>query len=328
MIIAVSPYHLTTREAPAMAALLLAERVVTLVPSPAIGEGSGVSPVRAKRAAAQVPTYAKFMQSWDWTEGFWRAGVLMAELEGASATRDMWDVSRQIADDEALASLRPFVKHDLYESEQQYLGAVAADLLKGGPDPGILLPVAAGIDRFACRHRMLVARATPSSVAQRAEAKLGTSAIAFAVPVLLQADAARVLHAREVLSDVLGTLRDAVTNWESASTEGSRGSPGQTVPTGSIVSAAQAYSAAFRARFEDLAEGREDDHVRLVEGIATLSLLVLPADAVLRSSVRAMEQFAMTSRRLARPEPETSPILADPWATRAFVSMIVKPLGG
>ena len=37
MLIAVSPYHMTTREPAAMAALLLASRVVTILPTPEVG---------------------------------------------------------------------------------------------------------------------------------------------------------------------------------------------------------------------------------------------------------------------------------------------------
>jgi len=48
----VSPYHFTTREAPVMAAVLLADRVFTLLPSPN-GEGA----TAARSAADRVPEY-------------------------------------------------------------------------------------------------------------------------------------------------------------------------------------------------------------------------------------------------------------------------------
>jgi hypothetical protein len=51
---------------------------------------------------------------------------------------------------------------------------VAADLLKGGPDPAITVPLAAGIDQFAMRHGAAVARSSPFSIARRQRRRWGT----------------------------------------------------------------------------------------------------------------------------------------------------------
>jgi hypothetical protein len=60
MLIVASPYHLTTREPAAMAALLLARQVVTLLPTPLEGAGSSREAMAAARC---VPTYRALVES-------------------------------------------------------------------------------------------------------------------------------------------------------------------------------------------------------------------------------------------------------------------------
>ncbi|QKK09619.1 MAG: hypothetical protein HND58_16560 [Planctomycetota bacterium] len=70
MFAAISPYHLTTREPPAMAALLLAERSVTFMPSPR-GTREEI-----EQAAAESPEYVRFMETWAWSMPLWKDGLL------------------------------------------------------------------------------------------------------------------------------------------------------------------------------------------------------------------------------------------------------------
>jgi hypothetical protein len=206
---------------------------------------------------------------------------------------------------------------ELYEDERAYLSAVAADLLKGGPDPGINVPVAAGLDRFATRHQIMVARSQPTSVVQVAEAKMGERLASVALPVLLQADADRILHAREVLLDVLEPLWNAYNDLGDPDVAGSAG----------LSEAATAYAAAYEARHEELVEGGTDDEVRIVEGTVTVNAMRMPTDVVLRSSLAAVE--GMQGRRRSRgPELESNlPAAYDPLAGRSFVTLLIKPLG-
>ncbi len=312
MLVAVSPYHLTTREAPAMAALLLAERVLTLLPTP-----SGSETARSAHAAAgRIPSYLAFMNTWTWTVPLWKAGVILSELDGHSPVAEMQAVSTQVEHDEHLAPLRRFMHAELYEDERAYLSAVAADLLKGGPDPGINVPVAAAIDRFATRHRAIVARPQPSSVVQQTEARMGERLAAIALPVLIQADADRILHAREVLADVLQPL------W--AGFEALADSDG--AETDALESAAAAYGIAFQNRHDDIVDDAAADEVRLVEGAVTISALRLPTNAVLRSSVAAVEHLSRAPASIPAIE-GTLPALRDPLAGRSFLSLLIKPLG-
>jgi hypothetical protein len=273
------------------------------------------------------------MKSWAWTAPLWRAGVVTAAVAGETPIGDMHGATARVHEDEGFAPLRPFMREHLYEDEAHYLGAVAADLLKGGPDPGISLPVVAGIDRFATRLGLLVARPQAASVAQRAEVRLGRTLFTVALPMLVQASAERLLHAREVMGDVGDALR---LGFDEAAAAGIGGEG----VAGGVVEAAAAYARAFEARRGDLTEDCRSDDVRLVEGAATVTALLLPSDAALRSSVSAMDQVARG--RAARPPAgpgagprgeapagmATLPVRYDPVEGKAFVALVIKPLGG
>jgi hypothetical protein len=327
MLLALSPYHLTTRDPPAMAALLLADGVVTMLPAPV--DRADLS--EARTAAGQVPAYLVFMQSWTWTAPLWRAGVLTAEVDGQSAANDMREVFTQIARDAHLAPLRHFMHEGLVDDERRYLSALAADVLKGGPDPGISIPVIAGLDRFAIRCHALVSRPQPTSVVQANEAKMGLNLSAVALPMLLQADADRLIHAREVLGDVLRDLRAAYDDLASAACELEGGvlvSPG--VPAEQarqVTAAAAAYASAFESRRADLTDDCESDEVRCIEGTARVAAVRMPSDVVLRASLAAVSGMTRRPATAAAPATPNLPTPFDPILGQSFVSLMIKPLG-
>ena len=169
-------------EPPAIVALQLARQAVTMLPAPV--DRADLS--EAHHAAGRVPAYLAFMKSWTWTAPLWRADVLAAEVEGQSAVGDMHEVFTQIARDEHLAPLRRFMHDGLLEDERNYLSALAADVLKGGPDPGISVPVMAGLTTALppTPPRAGGAPHQPTSVIQVTEARLGVAlnAVALADP--------------------------------------------------------------------------------------------------------------------------------------------------
>lgn len=310
MLMVVSPYHLTTREPAAMAALLLAHKVVTLLPAPFDNQHSALA---AFTAAGRVPTYKALMKSWEWTVPLWHAGLLTSNLGGDTPAADMFDVGQKIACEDALTPLRLFAHDHFYEDERSYLGALAADLLKGGPDPGISVPLAAGLDRFAVRHGLTVARSAATSVAQRAESALSSRSIATIIPMLVQASAARIMHAREVLADVLEDM------WQASSD-----SPFSEQDPSPFF---QAYAQAFEQRREEILEDCRDDEVRLIEGAVSITHMTLPGDAVLRSSLTAVA--SMGKYRISSPAPSSSnlPALYDAIDQTPISAVIIKPLG-
>lgn len=321
MNVLVSPYHLTTREPAAMAALALARNVVTVVPGTDAGD------------ARSLPAFSRFVKSWAWSVPFWKAGVLKDSHGGCTPGADIWDATRHIDQDAQYGSLRHFLLRHEHEDERAYLTALANDLMKGGPDPGLSLPVAAGLDRFAARTGCLVARGAPTSLAQRAEASVTTPVFSIVVPVFVQATAQRILHYREVLDDQIARLGAAVERAANAA----EGCNDSAALVRDVQSAAAALARAFEESREELFVGSPDDEVRPVEGAVSLSAVRLPWDAVLTSSVRALQHLAPVPDTRSGPSvgtmagvatsTTTLPATRDPLAGKSLISLIVRPMG-
>jgi hypothetical protein len=322
MRIAVSPYHLTTKEPAATAAFLLAGSVVTMLPAPFNGDRR-----HAEALSARIPKYLDFIQSWRWTVPLWNAGVVSAAVGGEDAVEDVRAVCARIADDARFSPLRPLMRPELFDTEESYLESVARDLLKAGPDPAITVPVAAGMDRFSIRCGLVPARSDPLSVVQRAEERLGRRAFAIALPVLLQASGERLLRARELLAPELDELRSALAAFAD---EGVDMTPAELVEAqGTLAVAARAYANAFEsARDELLCPQGEDEDVRPIEGTVAITGLVLPGDAVLTSSISAMRTLSPALARLTDGGPPTNlPVRSDPLEGRHFLTLLIRPLG-
>lgn len=313
--IAVSPYHLTTREPPAMAALLLGARVFTVMPG-VMGAAGNRDSVRS--TAKHSARYAALLDSWSWSMPLWQAGVIDSAHAGDDAAADLEAVWDKIASDDRYLSLRPFMHPGLENDRKQLIEAVAADVLKGGPNPAICVPLAAGLDRFAARHRFIVARAAPTSVAQRAEARLGEPLVTTVIPLLQQATARQLLDARHLLSTPLAAWRTAL------SREGA--------PTRSeIGDAAADLQRAFPACLAQLLATADRRDPPIMWGPVSIAIATLPPDAVLSSSVTAADTFLRKSPRPSTASDSASTTTLPAVATAAdftrVTTMIVKPLG-
>jgi hypothetical protein len=322
MFLAVSPYHLTTREPPAMAALLLAQQVVTLMPTPFAGAGRE----QVARAVEQVPRYFDLMKSWEWAIPLWERGLVTSIFEGQDAVDEVRTVCRRIQHEPSLIDLRSLMRPELFEDEENYLDAVARDLLKAGPDPAVSVPVVAGLDRFAARLGLVVARPEAASVAQKAEMRSARTIVSVAIPILVQAGAQTILAARRDLEDTIGPLGDAL---DILATEAARDDePALDELIESVRHRARAYAAAFASIVATCGFVTADDEPRLVHAQAALSLVSLPVDAVLGSSVAAMSALGPPSRRRVAVGPGESDLAErDPLAGRRVMSLIVRPIG-
>lgn len=298
-----SPYYLATREAPAMLALLLGDRVATLMPRPTHGDTrEGV-----KITIEHAPRYLRLMESWRWSGPLWQAGVVSFELDGRQASDELDGVYADIDDLESLSSLRALTRGAVQrraESADRSLDAVAADVLKGGPDPGISIPVHAAVDRFAVRVNATVVRAGASSIAQRAEGRLSRRVFSFAMPILLRAGGGRLRRCRADLAGELGALREKISACREATGGGETGCAGADVSA-----AARSYGAAFSRWAAEGAKGDDENQERVVAGYVSVSGVTMPSDAVLRSSRAAMAalQGAQGYDRSASAEDEAGP---------------------
>lgn len=292
MDLAISPYHLTTREPAAMAAMLLGARVFTILPVPA----DGVSKPSVRRAMHDCPRYARLLESWRWSGPLWRGGVVRSTLEGKDAMGEARAADAGIAREPQWQPLRRFQHDGLFGAGQAALDLVCADLLKGGPDPGICVPLVAGLDRFAAAHGLMAVRSggeqvrsgRPPSLAQRAEALMGTPVFSAAVPVLTAAGGEVLARAREMLEPDLHPLREAMSLTL-------READAKTIQA-RVRAAAGRYHEAFEAARRELV-GRDDEAgQRVTAGLVRIEARRWPIDAALRSTLAALNTARATGR--------------------------------
>ena len=275
--IVVSPYHITTREPASMVAFQLADRVTTLLLAPIADRvGVAVDPETFRRAFSRSGVYRRYLDSWAWARPLFDEGLVVSVLDGADPVEDVLGVCARIASDASLDALTRFMRPGVFEDDRVYLQAASADVLKAGPDPGVSIPIAAGLDAFAAARGLLVARSAPASVAQKAETRLGRRVFRVTIPVVLQGSADRVLLARVLLDearrDLLAAIAGAFENGTDPRTAAAR------------------YAARFEAERGEICSPpapHEEDEVRVVTGEVSVEGVVLPVDAVLISSVSA-----------------------------------------
>lgn len=312
MIAALSPYHLTTREPAAMAALLLAERVVTMMPTPF----GGAERSHVERAVVRSPRYLDLMESWRWSVPLWNAGVIAGGIDGEDAGAEARAVCARLRDDDRFAPLWLLMREGVFEDERSYLDSIARDLLRSGPDPAISIPLAAAMDRLAALHGMVVMRSSPTSVAQRAEQRLGETLFAFAMPMLMQASAGRILEAREALGDSMERLGGVVR-------EASIGGASRL----DVADAARDVAHAFESVRSDLSRPCDDeDDLHVIVGTVSVTAVSMPVDAVLESSMVALRSFTRLPKRAATGT-STLPAVRDPLAGERVVSLVVRTIG-
>ncbi len=283
--LAVSPYHLCTREAPVMLAVALGGSVTTLMPEPP----SGASREAVGDAVIGAPRYLRLLQSWKWSGPLWSAGVLKRGAGGHACGDLLAETYRELREEDRWASLRAVTggPHRYEAGTLGALDALAGDMLRGGPDPGFNIPVTATLDRFASRHGLAVVRGTTASVAQRAELRMGARVAAFGIPVLLRAGGQRVLAMREDLREPLDRLRAAISQ---AAGQGEVGADRGADRGGAdqVGACARAYGAAFEAWAATGAAGDDENGERVTTGYVGVQAMMLPADAALRSGVAAI----------------------------------------
>jgi len=286
LVMSISPYHLTSREAPAMAALLLADECVTLLPTPEGGREE------AERVAADAMVYHSMIASWRWSVPLWESGVLLPAPEAAG---DAKAAAMRIDRDERFGPLRPLMNRAVFEDESVYLQAVSHDVLKGGPDPALLVPLCAGLDACSARRGIVSARAEAKSVAQRAEARLSRRVAACVVPVLVQADGSRVMEARAELGPELSELRSAIVEMTGPALTDPESAP-DPARKQRLMDAARVYTAAFEAVHLELTRCDDPDDARVLYAPVSVQFVSMPQDAALVSSASGVQTAELAER--------------------------------
>lgn len=275
MDVVVSPYHLTGREPAALASLLLADRVVTMLPEPTRMEGEG----DLRRAVRSAPEYGTLLDAWAWMSPMWRSGLVSGEHAGEAPLDDVRRAFRAVREDARFECLRAFVDVDRFAGDARSLEALSRDLLRAGPDPAMTIPLACGLDAFAARRGILVARSAAVSLAQRAEASLARTCFAIAIPAIVQGEASAIDDARAMLDRERRALCAAMTRAIAGDAAGVR-------------AAGDAFARAIERHRDEIIASQSPDAPRVRIETLTIRGVVLPTDAVLRSSLSAAERLS------------------------------------
>ncbi len=268
-----------------MVSLQLADRVATLLPEPA----HLTSAADLRRAARMAPQYQTLLDEFTWLTLLWREGIVRGELEGRSPLGAIRRTLARLAEEDAWEVLRRFVDVDRFTGDVRALDALAHDILRGGPDPAMTIPLVAGLDAFALAGGAIAARGPAESIAQRAELAMGRRCVHFAIPAVIQGEASVLLRVRHLLEARRIELVDAI--------EGAF--VGDAEP---VRRAARAYADTFDALRDEIERVDDPDDVMVRIEQVTIRAVRLPEDAVLRSSVEAAYRFErMATMRLDEP---------------------------
>lgn len=313
-----SPYLLTARDPAALTAMLLGDHVTTLLPVP---QGA-LDRVSVRAAMRRSPRFARLLESWRWIAPVFEAGVAGSTARGRDPVEDAGacreriesaDPSGQRADgrrrarrgeaasDAPAGGLRGFLHEGPISGTPEALERLSDDLAKGGPDPGLSVPILGGLDAFASSVGGVTVRAGSrgaggpaarnagahwrGSVAQRAEALLAQPVFSVGMPIYTQADGETLLEARRALAGPLAGVRRAMA--EAFAAAGEAGGA-QAVRSAGVAEAARVYSHAFaqfigvRGRGGDGADG-----VQVLDGFVRVSGVLLPEDAAVRAAEAA-----------------------------------------
>lgn len=337
--LALSPYHLTTRDPAALAALLLGESVVTILPTPP----TGITREDVALALRRSPPYGRFLESWRWALPLFKSGLINSLHQQADAIEDSRQTCQRVAEQAEWTKLRPFFRPGAFSIPEGYLDGVSTDILKGGPDPGWSVPIVAGLDALAVRCGLLAVRAGGGrpgaargggrgdardwrgSTAQQAEWRLGEQCFAVAIPVLTQAGAGTIMEAREALARPLQDLRSAMDGCfgAQAGDAGAGAKAAGKAASDRVRAAARAYGAAFDEFIADRGgHGQDDDEGhQVLDAFVRVSGVRLPADAAALAALVATSQL-----RAGKPGPVRAAAVDVPVPSRPLRALVIEPM--
>jgi hypothetical protein len=204
-VVVVSPYELVARSDSAEAALLIADAVVTLLPAPLEGSDQHL----LQEAATDAPGFGRLIRALAWTGPLWRAGVLLPTWEGAAPLGQVQAAAREMA--ASKGALAELIGASAFEDTHAYLQAISRDLLAGGRDPGVAVPVASGLERFAAMHGLPLVRGEGKSLSARIESRGLKPEAQVTTAAVVGASAELLIQLRDQWGAELSALRNALT---------------------------------------------------------------------------------------------------------------------
>ncbi len=206
MRLTISPYDLTHRAPGALGALLIADGAATIVPI-----GRAWQPGDPELAASESPALGRLLDSWRWTIPLWSAGMLgptdAGGRAGVSLVSEAAEAMERSIDHPLLARLSAKARMPDRDKLAENLGM---DILRGGRDPSLSVPVASALERFAAETTWPLVICPTNSVVGGIELRMTRPIAGLDCPAPIGASGESLLALRARLSPELDGVRSAL----------------------------------------------------------------------------------------------------------------------
>ncbi|TVQ76578.1 MAG: hypothetical protein EA380_08530 [Phycisphaeraceae bacterium] len=309
MLVTLSPYDLTAHAPSVMAGLLLADETATVVPAPMHEHDPTADETDATGEMQQV---AFLLECWRWTAPLWQGGVLSPGLGGIALLTEVERVREEIMRMPEETALRRILErfHRTDDSERFY-DAVSRDFMRAGTEPGVSVPIAVALERFAIATGSLLARAPAASVTERLEERGVTGLLSLTVPCVMGASGEGLLIMRDLLAGVLDDLRGAIDEGVDLIRSGGHEEDLTAMSEEVLAPAARGFHEGFRAERSSIMHAEGDDCRPMM---ALLTIGTQPSGTALGSAMRAAGALLPTrasagrlSRGVGQPAPMATP---------------------
>jgi hypothetical protein len=291
MRLVLSPYEFDSASPAAAAAMLLGRDeggVLTIQPTPFGNSG----PDAAREAATLAPAYARLLEKWRWTGPLWRGGVLQAAGSGQSLATMLSRSAAALLADRSLIAARGLLKVGPSDDESAFLESLSRDLIRGGSDPAISLPLVAVTERLAAEADAALVCGQLGGMIWKPRPGAPTS-FTFSIPLILGATGGEILDTRAALADSLETFRNVLREALMAARLGQVNGH-----AGAVRLAAEAFAREFRSiRSSRRPDAHRDSADRPVEAVFSVS--IVPTGRAVREAVARLSRMIPAPRASA-----------------------------
>lgn len=287
MRLTLSPYDLTHRAPGVMAALLVADAAATIVPV-ARAWTSG----DPEAAVEESPALGRVFEAWRWAAPLWGAGVL-GPMDAAG--RSSVELVRSAAEEVADARTHPVLARLAGRKDVHDLTRLAEDLcldiVRGGRNPGLTVPVGAALERFAAESGWPVVLCPTGTMVGGIEHKLAMPIAGLDLPAPVGAGGEALVVVRERMADVLESVRAAWAELMGAIRGGGTSADIAEIERQALGPAGEAVCAAAAELADPGARGRASEWTMVRWTVAAL-----PANAMVRAAEIAAGQVSGAAR--------------------------------
>lgn len=299
--VAVSPLLLAGRSPAAMSSLLLADKVVTFLPSSLLGSLEDVEVLKA-----QYPSSFDAVARMMWSTPMVHAGVIDASVAGEPCHKYLGAMLNWAQTEPSLRELHEDLASKLSESSHGFWELYCKNLAGGNGHPMAFMAVESALGYFALRHKLVVAhdRVLPLAIDPTMswrQGDLATEFFRYTVPVLRNATAEQILAARDILADELNPFRMELLRLEALAADGSPREIQSLVAT-HLLPKLDEYRRAFMSRrslFLSAQEGLEKDAAVAAVALGTALVGGAPLWASsLGAAATALATFGLRYRQM------------------------------